>query len=399
MYLERRDFLKTAFHMATVAATGASLSLLPDRRPSAPLPPERLVKSEVSEVWKRALGMGVNVTDWFRFQPGVAAQTRLSTDAHHLQNFIGDEELVLMKQIGITSVRLPVSAHWLFGDQSGNNLGYVSNAIGKFESNGIKTILSMHDADPRAIEKLAYADEYVTLWGKVVKGLAKKHDANTLALEPVNEPVYDKNPRAWNGLQRRLLEETRKYAKDHIFIAKPANWSRIEALPDLTPLCDPKVIYSVHCWDPHPFTHQGQDWSKAEYEKVTNLPFEEKEADAVKARLGKAAAWAKKLNVPLMIGEYGAYPEKMQRGTRKAYLNTVLEAVNKSDGSILGALLWGFQERSGLGVTRGEVNGKMTLKCDAETEKVVVEYLKSRIKFGHIYNIASVTPSVPLQPN
>ena len=74
------------------------------------------------------------------------------------------------------------------------------------------------------------------------------------------------------------------------------------------PASDRNVILTIHSYEPFEFTHQGASWVKgSEKWKGRAWTGSEAEQTAIRKSFEKAAAWAKKHERPVFLGEFGAY--------------------------------------------------------------------------------------------
>jgi endoglucanase len=79
----------------------------------------------------------------------------------------------------------------------------------------------------------------------------------------------------------------------------------------------------VHCYNPHEFTHQGAPWAKDSQKslgrKWSGTPEELKK---LRDEFDIAAAYGKKFNRPIYLGEFGTY-EKADMASRAAWTKAV----------------------------------------------------------------------------
>ena len=74
-------------------------------------------------------------------------------------------------------------------------------------------------------------------------------------------------------------------------------------LPD-----DPNIIFTVHYYDPLEFTHQGASWVEGSDQWLgTTWDGTDPERAAIRDEFAFVAAWADENNVPVFMGEFGAY--------------------------------------------------------------------------------------------
>ncbi|MFG0247790.1 MAG: glycoside hydrolase family 5 protein, partial [Phycisphaeraceae bacterium JB051] len=99
-------------------------------------------------------------------------------------------------------------------------------------------------------------------WAKLAKVTAAFPDVDVW-LELLNEPLdwndFPSYPRKWPSWAEQTIQEIRKIDRIHpvVFASGPGalSWG----MRDLKPLKDPcdNVIYTIHMWQPHGYTHQG----------------------------------------------------------------------------------------------------------------------------------------------
>ena len=61
----------------------------------------------------------------------------------------------------------------------------------------------------------------------------------------------------WHELAERTARAIREIDPQRAIIVEPPPWGWAESLADFTPIAVPNVVYSVHMYVPHQFTHQG----------------------------------------------------------------------------------------------------------------------------------------------
>ena len=107
----------------------------------------------------------------------------------------------------------------------------------------------------------------------------------------------------------QLLAVVRKTNPTRAVIIGPGQWNGIRALDKLElPAGDRNLIVTIHYYDPFEFTHQGAPWAKgSEKWKGRTWTGSEAEQAAIRKSFDKAAAWAKKHERPVLLGEFGAY--------------------------------------------------------------------------------------------
>jgi hypothetical protein len=107
-------------------------------------------------------------------------------------------------------------------------------------------------ADPRAQAKL------VEVWERIAR---RYRGVPTIwGFDLVNEPVEEyvaEGCADWPGLAERVGRAIRAVDPGRTLIVEPADWGGPSGFVDWVPLSLDRVVYSVHMYEPHRFTHQG----------------------------------------------------------------------------------------------------------------------------------------------
>jgi endoglucanase len=251
----------------------------------------------------RALGRGVNLGNALEAPSEGEWGVRLKA-----------EYFKAIKDAGFDTVRLPVrwSAHAAAGAPYTIDppfLARVDWAIEQALANKLNLIVNVHhygemDSDPdKHLPRLA------ALWEQ----LATRHRDRpaSVVFELLNEPHDKLTSEKWNAAVPQLLGVVRKTNPKRTVIVGPAQWNSIGMLDKLQlPADDRNLIVTVHFYDPFQFTHQGASWVKgADKWKGRTWTGSDTEKEAIQKSLGRAAAWAKKHDRPIFLGEFGAFGE------------------------------------------------------------------------------------------
>jgi hypothetical protein len=130
----------------------------------------------------------------------------------------------------------------------------------------------------------------------------------------LNEPNAGGNNQldatAWNSLLADAVEVVRQTNPDRPIVVGPSDWNLPRAIGTLELPDDDHLIATVHFYEPFPFTHQGADWM-AGAEEWVGTPWNgtDEEKAAVDSVFDALAAWSADENVPMYVGEFGAYSE------------------------------------------------------------------------------------------
>jgi endoglucanase len=169
-------------------------------------------------------------------------------------------------------------------------------------------------------------------------------------------------------------------------------WSGIEPLRELPKLAESNLLYTFHCYDPFFFTHQGASWVGDPPRELKSMPFPSspdavasalaaspaKDADAIRwygsqkfdagylrDRLAKGMEYGSINRVPVILGEFGAYPPVSPVDSRTRWFEAMATVVR--DIHVPNAL-WGYDDALGLG---REVGSDGKLKLDPVTLKAL----------------------------
>lgn len=354
----------------------ASLVALPAGRgfsqTPAGVPPGRLAR----------LRRGANVCRWFRFIP---------EDPVELAGYISDAEAQRMREMGLTHVRLCLQPKTVMDQATGavreQNARFVEQAIDRFHRAGLLVVVDLHNEDRPAEVSPDWQAAFVRFWADFAARLAR-FDPELTIFEIVNEPVFSGHEADWNPLNARLAAAIREHAPAHTLITSGPNWGGIDGLKKLKLLDDPNVVYSFHCYDPMPFTHQGATWAGQGFVPLRGVPYpaspeavapllpalatfpdakgmlenygrERWDKARLAARFKEGIAWGAQHNVPLYCGEFGVYDKYAPVADRARWFRDFGEVLAENR---IGWSVWGWDE--GFGLNRQYVAGRLVVDTD-----------------------------------
>ena len=337
------------------------------------------------------LAKGANVCQWFRFvRPD---------KADHFANYVTEPEAKLMRQMGLTHVRLCLQPKVVMDqmDQTSGAVreetaGFVDAAIERFHRAGLLVLVDLHNEDRPAELNPAWQGAFVRFWS-ILAARLKRFDPELTMFEIINEPVFSGREAEWNAFNARLASAIRKSAPEHTIMTSGPNWGGIDGLRKLKLLDDPNVVYSFHCYDPFTFTHQGATWAGPVVKPLRRVPYPSTpEAVApllpdlaqyprsqkmledygkqnwnkakLAARFRQGIDWGLNNKVPLYCGEFGVYPPYAQPEHRANWFRDFGQVLGENQ---IGWAVWGWDE--GFGLSRKKVNGKI------EVDRTVTESL------------------------
>jgi len=273
---------------------------------------------------------GINLGGWL-------SQCDYSED--RLNNFITESDIARIASWGLDHVRIPIDYNVLENDDGSykaEGFARIERAIGWCTSRGLKVILDLHktagfsfdDAhnEHGFFDSEPLQERFCLLWEELARCFGKHHE--NVAFELLNEVTAKEYIDIWNRLTVACVKRIRAFAPDTLILIGSYYNNSAEAVKDLAPPCDDKIIYNFHCYEPLKFTHQGATWTDLinpeermafDTSGSTEEFFENLFAEAIET--------AKKNNTVLYCGEYGVIDRATPEDTVKWYkaINAVLE--------------------------------------------------------------------------
>ena len=119
---------------------------------------------------------------------------------------------------------------------------------------------------------------------------------------------------------RECIQRIRRIAPKALILVGSYWNNSAEAVKDLDPPVDERVIYNFHCYSPLPFTHQGAYWVK-ELDSSVRIPFEASGTTEqhFEDLFAGALQAAEQNHTCLYCGEYGVIDKATPEDTVKWY--------------------------------------------------------------------------------
>jgi endoglucanase len=209
------------------------------------------------------LRRGINASEWF-------AQSASDYSAARTNRYMDAGDIALMAKLGFDNVRLSVDATplegWPHGADGLNSefVGRLDKAVDTMLADAMAVTIDLHPEDSYK-EKIRAGNEGVDRMAMLWRWLAAHYatrDTERVYFEIMNEPAMS-DPYRCAGIQARVAVAIREAAPNNTIIATGPNYSDIADLLTQQPLADGNVIYNLHFYDPHEFTHQGAGWGLA----------------------------------------------------------------------------------------------------------------------------------------
>lgn len=320
---------------------------------------------------------GINLPYWFWLNQG---------ELKPLAKRFSDRDLELIKNLGLTFVRVPVDMANIYAPDREDLLQpeaieLLMSGIKKIIEHGLAVNFDLHSisqteggsnySGPLGKDPV-FTENFFLFWEKLAEKLAV-FDPNWLLIEPMNEPVFQGEEHLWPSIQKELISRIRGKLPNHTILATGAFWSNLNTLLALEPLDDPEIWYCFHFYEPHIFTHQGATWSSEWVKWLRLVPYpsfpeainqalsrvsredlknylraygeERWDASKIERQVEKVAIWAQKNGVKLICNEFGAYRVYCLPPYRIAWLHDVRLALEKYK---IGWAMWEYDGNFGL---------------------------------------------------
>lgn len=208
--------------------------------------------------------VGVNLGGWL--------SQYAAYDPAHFESFITEADIRRIAGWGMDHVRLPVDYPVLEddarpGQYKETGFGYIDRCLDWCAAAGLNLILDIHRAPGYSFTTLgentlfdseAAQARFVALWEALARRYADRRSPG-LVFELLNEVVLpDSAP--WNRLAHRLHAAIRAIDPAHWIMVGGNLYNSVTTLAEIALVDDPRTVYTFHCYEPMPFTHQKAPW-------------------------------------------------------------------------------------------------------------------------------------------
>lgn len=240
-----------------------------------------------------------------------------------------------VKSAGFDSVRIPIkwSAHaeskppYAIDPKFFERIDW---AIDQALSRGLNAVINVHHFDGMDSDPDRFEPELIALWTQIAARYKDRPDS--LYFELDNEPHDKLTDERWNRAIGPVLAAVRKTNPTRMVIIGPGHWNNWRNLEKLQlPESDRNLIATFHYYEPFEFTHQGAEWAKGS-EKWLGRTWtgSDKEMKDLRTAFDTVAAWGKKHDRPIYLGEFGCY-SKADMDSRLRWTKAVVSEVAKRD--------------------------------------------------------------------
>lgn len=204
---------------------------------------------------------------------------------------------------------------WLEGE-----LKRLDAALPLCESLGVRVVLDLHSPWGGTPTASGYVGSDTGLFtnraaqAKFIEGwqlMARRYHGSQViwAYDLANEPVENEvgeDCDDWQALATRAARAIREIDPSHAIVVEPTPWGGPEAIENLEPIPVPGVVYSVHMYVPHAFTHQGVHSASSGLAYPGTMDGKTWDKDALRRVLQPVVDWQRDHGVHLYLGEFSA---------------------------------------------------------------------------------------------
>lgn len=180
---------------------------------------------------------------------------------------------------------------------------------------GIHVLIDVHtppggrndSSECRMFHEREYQEAFIEVWDRIATRY--RDEVAVWGYDLVNEPVEGIVPEGlmrWQELAETVSRRVRRIDPDHAIVVEPAPWGSPDSLEWLEPIDVPKVVYSVHMYKPHAFTHQGVRGSPVGLPYPGEIDGRYYDQDALRQILEPVVAFQRDYHVHIYIGEFSA---------------------------------------------------------------------------------------------
>ena len=196
-----------------------------------------------------------------------------------------------------------------------SRLDDLDKALASCRQYGVKVVIDLHSppggrdksSDMAMFYEKKYQDHFVKTWEKIARRF--KGNPAVWGFDLVNEPVCSKPTAAGMdslATQIRAAQAVRAIDPKTTLIIESENWDSPEAFAWLTPVNVPNVVYQVHMYVPHAYTHQGVNGPLASIAYPGIIGGQNYDQEALRKVLAPVREFQRAYNVHIYVGEFSA---------------------------------------------------------------------------------------------
>ncbi len=242
----------------------------------------------------------------------------------------------IIKDAGFNSVRIPIrwSAHALESFPYTIDPQFMSRikwAVDLSLENDLAVVINIHHFEEIFSEPDQQKARFLEMWKQITTAFLNK--PSDLMFEILNEPHDNLSAEKWNDFFKNAVSVIRQIDTSRTLIFMPAEWGGSGAINKLEIPDDDNLIFSFHFYNPFSFTHQGAEWVENSNDWLgTRWLGTADEKKAIEDEFNFVKSWAEQNNVPVYIGEFGAYnkADLTSRSLWTSFVTRTAESMNMS---------------------------------------------------------------------
>jgi len=250
-------------------------------------------------VINQRLGRGINVGD--TYESSWAARESDPADFRK------------MAEIGLKHVRIPIrwelEARSLYSSPytiTSSFLTKIKSVVEEALKNKLHVIINMHHHDSLFANPDGMKAMFLAQWQQIAAYF--KDYPDSLLFEVLNEPHGQLDAQRWNGFFSDALKAIRNTNPKRTVLLGAADWGGVGSVNKLVIPDDDHLILTIHYYNPFTFTHQGASWVAGSNAWLgTSWLDTEYDRQAVEDEFNTAKQFAIDKNLPVHIGEFGAF--------------------------------------------------------------------------------------------
>lgn len=338
----------------------------------------------------KKLGKGINMGNMFE------APTETEWGNPFRDDYFGR-----IATLGFNHVRIPI--RWDTPARAQQTEPYTINkqfiervkyVIDKALAEKLYVIINMHHHNEIFDKPDQVKPRFLSQWKQIAEYF-KGYD-DRLIFEVMNEPNTNLTADKWNVFFADALTEIRKTNPTRAVLMGTAPWGGLGGVPQLKIPKDDNVMITIHYYDPFTFTHQGADWVGAESKNWLGTKWENTtlERDEIVKQFQYVISFAQQNNVPINIGEFGAY-STADIDSRVKWTNFLARWFESQGFS------WAYWEFSaGFGIFNPSTNQVLTVLADAMLKNPMTNPKVVNVQkiFESKFNDADTEWSLGVQP-
>jgi len=194
-------------------------------------------------------------------------------------------------------------------------LNHLDRLLPVCEELGIMVLIDLHTPpggrnqanECRMFKEQRFQEAFVEVWEAIARRYRGKKAVwgYDLVNEPV-EGVVAEGLMGWHTLATATARKVRQVDPDHAIIIEPGPWGGAQGLEWFEPLDVPGIVYSVHMYQPHRFTHQGIHGNPTGISYPGKVDGKHWDKEALRRVLKPAIDYQRDCGVHIYLGEFSA---------------------------------------------------------------------------------------------